>query len=249
MMHNRIAPLLMFGALVWAAPVTAQEMRPIVFDVWLPAGATLEIEGHKTTSTGEKRTFETPPVAVGKTYAYKVKVALGGKEVIKTLLLKTEGQQSIDLRASFQSAAEPIKSPKPAPIKGPTKPGYITYIEDGRLWVFRDGSKEVAAFLMDGELAKHVVRPGIGPKGMTIKGPDAETVVEFLLTQDGFETVLEKDGGRVWVFKKGSKEFVAFKKDGELAKHIVRIKAGPMGMTIKAADAETIDAYMKAYKK
>ena len=38
------------------------------------------------------------------------------------------------------------------------------------------GAKELAEFAKGGELAKHVTRIGAGPKGATIKGPDAETL-------------------------------------------------------------------------
>lgn len=63
----------------------------------------------------------------------------------------------------------------------------------------------------------------------------------------GFYTQVEE--GRLWVFRSGSEELKAFKKDGELAKSVSRIGAGPDGMTIKAPDAETIDAYLAAGQK
>ena len=53
-------------------------------------------------------------------------------------------------------------------------------MEDGRLWVFRHGSKEYADFQKHGELAKHVVRPAAGPNRVTIKAPDIETVNAYL---------------------------------------------------------------------
>ena len=53
-------------------------------------------------------------------------------------------------------------------------------MEDGRLWVFREGAKELSLFEEAGELAKHVIRPGAGPGGMTIKGPDADTIDAYL---------------------------------------------------------------------
>lgn len=123
------------------------------------------------------------------------------------------------------------------------KPGFVTVIEDGRLWVFRAGSKDLADFEKHGELAKHVVRPGAGPGGMTIKAPDNETIAAYIVAREGFKTILED--GRVWVFRAGSKDLVDFQKHGELAKHVVRPGAGPDGMTIKAPDAETIDAYLR----
>ncbi|MEX0866922.1 MAG: hypothetical protein WD030_06150 [Pirellulales bacterium] len=122
------------------------------------------------------------------------------------------------------------------------KSGFVTLIEDGRLWVFHESSEELADFTSQGELAKHVIRPGAGPGGMTIKAPDAETLDEYLLAKPGFMTKVED--GRLWVIALGSEEEAAFKKDGELAKHVIQPAAGPNGMTIKAPDAETIAKYM-----
>lgn len=123
------------------------------------------------------------------------------------------------------------------------KPNFVTLVEDGRLWVFRRGSKELADFRKHGELAKHVVRPGAGPGGMTIKAPDNETIAAYTVAREGFRTIVED--GRVWVFRAGSKELADFQKHGELAKHVVRPGAGPDGVTLKAPDAETIDAYLR----
>jgi hypothetical protein len=61
-----------------------------------------------------------------------------------------------------------------------TKPGFYTEVKDGRLWVFREGSKELAEFKKSGEPAQQVTRVGAGPKGMTIKGPDAKTIDDYL---------------------------------------------------------------------
>jgi len=161
----------------------------------------------------------------------------------------------------YQKQGEPEKhvtrlnaGPRKLTIKAPdvetledylaAKPGFVTKYEDGRLWVFRQGSKELESFRKDGELAKHVIRPGMGPRGMTIKGPDTETIVLYVAAQEGFETLLEE--GRLWVFRAGCKEFDEFKKQGELAKQVSRIHAGPMRLTIKAPDAETLDSYLKA---
>ncbi|MBN1417810.1 MAG: hypothetical protein JXP34_03490 [Planctomycetes bacterium] len=60
------------------------------------------------------------------------------------------------------------------------KPGFYTKIKDGRLWVFREGSKELETFLANGDYPLQVVRPGAGPNGMTIKGPDAATIDAYM---------------------------------------------------------------------
>jgi hypothetical protein len=124
------------------------------------------------------------------------------------------------------------------------KCGFVTRVEDGRLWVFRTGSAELGDYLKHGELAKHVVQPGVGPMGMTVKAPDAETIQDYLVCRPGFVTKV--DDGRLWVFRSGAKELAEFEKSGELVKSVARLSAGPMGMTLKGPDAETLDAYIYA---
>jgi hypothetical protein len=61
-----------------------------------------------------------------------------------------------------------------------SKPGFHTEVKDGRLWVFRDGSKDLAEFKQHGEPAKQVTRIGGGPNGMTIKSSDAKVIDEYM---------------------------------------------------------------------
>jgi hypothetical protein len=61
-----------------------------------------------------------------------------------------------------------------------SKPGFYTEVKDGRLWVFRDGSKELAEFKQHGEPARQVTRIGGGPNGMTIKSSDAKVIDEYM---------------------------------------------------------------------
>ncbi len=60
------------------------------------------------------------------------------------------------------------------------KPGFYTEVRDGRLWVLREGSKELEEFKKHGELAHQVTRVGAGPKGMTIKSSDAKVIDDYL---------------------------------------------------------------------
>lgn len=143
-----------------------------------------------------------------------------------------------------RSEAAPVAPSEATEHDTLAKPGFVTHIEDGRLWVFRAGSPELAAFEQAGELAKHVIRPGAGPGGMTIKAPDIETLQAYLAAKEGFVTRMED--GRVWVFIEGSSELAAFEKHGELAKHVIRPGAGPAGMTVKAPDVETLQSYLYA---
>jgi hypothetical protein len=122
------------------------------------------------------------------------------------------------------------------------KPGFVTRVEAGRLWVFRAGSAELATVESGGELAKHTTQIGAGPGGMTVKGPDNETILEYLAAKPGFETVVQD--GRLWVFQEGSKDAETIKSGGELAKHVTRVNSGPLDTTIKSPDSETLDAYI-----
>ncbi len=124
------------------------------------------------------------------------------------------------------------------------KRGFLAEISDGRVWVFRTGSQELADYYASGEPAKHVIRPGAGPNGMTLKAPDTETITEYVAAAEGFETVIED--GRIWVFRAGSPELAEYRTSGEPAKQVIRPGAGPQGMTVKAPDTETLDAYLQS---
>lgn len=60
------------------------------------------------------------------------------------------------------------------------KAGFVTKEEDGRLWVFVEGSKELADFEKHGEPSVHVSRIGEGPEGMTLKGPSYDVLNAYL---------------------------------------------------------------------
>ena len=120
------------------------------------------------------------------------------------------------------------------------KRGFVTIEEDGRLWVFTTNAGELGEVLAGRELAKHVIRPGAGPGGMTLKSTDAATIDAYLVAKTGFVTKVED--GRLWVFRAGSAELAEFETAGELAEHVIRPGAGPAGMTVKGPDAETVDA-------
>lgn len=63
------------------------------------------------------------------------------------------------------------------------KPGYVTAIEKGRLWVFKDGSKELEDFRKHGEPTVSNMKIGAGPDGMTMKGPSMEIIEAYLAAQ------------------------------------------------------------------
>ncbi len=61
-----------------------------------------------------------------------------------------------------------------------SKPGFYTEIRDGRLWVFRQGSKDIDDFKKHGEPVKQVTRIGASPNGMTIRSSDAAVIDDYL---------------------------------------------------------------------
>lgn len=103
---------------------------------------------------------------------------------------------------------------------------FRTEVEDGRLWVMQGNQQKSD---------KHVTLIGKGPGGMTIKAPDKDTAYAFLAYRKGFVTEIED--GRLWVLRDGQEK---------AEKHVTVIGKGPAGLTIKALDRETIDAYLAA---
>lgn len=126
------------------------------------------------------------------------------------------------------------------------KPGFVVMEEDGRLWVFRAGSDDLAMFREVGEPAEQVVRPRAAPGGVTVKSTDNATIDEYLTTLPGFYTRM--DDGRLWVFRADSAELEEFLQTGDPAKQVVRPLAGPFGLTIKAVDTAVIDEYLAAWE-
>lgn len=67
----------------------------------------------------------------------------------------------------------------PAFADGYDKPGFVTKLEKGRLWVFAAGSKELAEFEKNGEPTIAVSKIGEGPEGMTLRGPSVEVIEAY----------------------------------------------------------------------
>jgi phosphopantetheine adenylyltransferase len=122
------------------------------------------------------------------------------------------------------------------------KEGFTLIEEEGRLWVFRKDSADLAKFLAEGEPAKQVIRPVAGVNGVTLKSTESETIDEYITTLPGWATIMED--GRLWVFRAKSEELAQFIEEGEPAKQVVRPLAGPYGMTLKGVSGEDLDAYM-----
>src|SRR5438552_3531171 len=87
-------------------PLAAQgtaETKEAYLVVTLPESATLLVDGYTTKTTGETRRFETPPLVMGKKYAYKLKATWKddkGMEVVRErkVTVKAGEETSVDLR-------------------------------------------------------------------------------------------------------------------------------------------------------
>jgi uncharacterized protein (TIGR02246 family) len=93
------------GAVALAAFVlaTAQEAdrQPISIELLVPGDAQVEFDGNKTTEIGERRTFTTPSLGVGKEYHYRLTVTSQGKVVKREITVSHKGKNSFDLRPDF----------------------------------------------------------------------------------------------------------------------------------------------------
>jgi hypothetical protein len=139
-------------------------------------------------------------------------------------------------------------------IKGPdmgtilayiaAKEGFYTQIIDGRVWVFAYGDGGLADFIVKGPSDKHSTKIGAGPAGMTVKGPDMDTILDYIAAKPGFYTKVID--GRVWVFKGATPELMEFLAMGPSDKHSTKVGAGPGGMTVKAPNSKVITEYVIA---
>lgn len=63
------------------------------------------------------------------------------------------------------------------------KPGFVTIVEKGRLWVFKEDSKELADFRAHGEPTIAVMKIGEGPEGMTLKSSSLDVIDAYKAAQ------------------------------------------------------------------
>jgi len=76
-------------------------------------------------------------------------------------------------------AVEAVKPAAAAPSYD--KPGFVTAVVKGRLWVFADGSPELTAFRETGKTpAVHATRVKAGPAGMTLIAPDLSILDAYM---------------------------------------------------------------------
>jgi hypothetical protein len=127
------------------------------------------------------------------------------------------GAQAAERTASPEAIAAPTTCPF-------AKPGFVTSIEDGHLWVLKEGQEKSE---------KHITLVRGGPARMTIKAVERETALAYLAAKPGF--AVEIEDGRIWALRPGQEKS---------EKHISLVGAGPMGMTVKALDRETARLYV-----
>ena len=91
---------------------------------------------------------------------------------------------SIALVLVLALVATPACGDKPAEegggAKSYAKEGFAVFEEDGRLWVFREGSEGLKEYEKSGEPAKSVTSIGSGPDGKTIRSGDMETIKAYM---------------------------------------------------------------------
>jgi uncharacterized protein (TIGR03000 family) len=109
-----LAVVTLLGCLA-GSPVCAQsgeKTAVIHITIRLPADAALFIDEHKTQETGDVRTFRTPPLSEGRSYAYVLKATADGKTVTRPILVAHGVDNCFDLRADFLPAADSKVHPK-----------------------------------------------------------------------------------------------------------------------------------------
>jgi hypothetical protein len=208
-----------------------------------PAGLTVKAPDKETilrylaAKPGFVATVDEGRIWVFRTGSEELKTVTDGGELAKHVTRVNAGPLDTTLKAPDKETLDEYIA---------WKPGFVTFVADERLWVFHDGSKDLSTFHTQGELVKHVTRVGAGPGGMTVKGPDRETIVDYVTALEGFETFVNSEG-RLWVFRIDSKALEDFYKTGKPEKHITLVGAGPLDLTIKSPDRETAEAYLRVY--
>ncbi len=124
------------------------------------------------------------------------------------------------------------------------KPGFVTMRIDNRLWIFREDSPELAEFQETGEPSHCVTVTDVGPEGMTLRGPDHDTIHSYLCCREGF--FVQALDGELWVFETESPELEAFLRGARPAEPATLENAGPRGLTLRGADEETLRRYLDA---
>lgn len=118
----------LLGLTVWfGKPQVARAAdAPVVVVTIVPADATVWFDGTKTTQTGMTRRFVSPPVAAGRTYAYRIRVvAEGDRKLDETRRLSVQAGDQITL--DFSGAQVREARGKVRDSGAGSEPGAATY--------------------------------------------------------------------------------------------------------------------------
>jgi len=88
------------------APVSTPTTSATIV-VSLPAEAKLTIDGNPTTSTSERRVFNSPPLTPGKTYHYtlKAEVAVAGKTEVITKVVDVQAGRETEAKLELPASS------------------------------------------------------------------------------------------------------------------------------------------------
>jgi uncharacterized protein (TIGR03000 family) len=103
--------------------------QPISIKLLVPADARVEFDGVKTTQTGERRTYDTPPLSAGREYHYALTVTSQDKVVKREITIGLQRNNTFDFRPDFVAArtagvstAEPARAPDQEVVKSVAVP-------------------------------------------------------------------------------------------------------------------------------
>src|SRR5262249_24874078 len=86
-------------------PAKEGNKQAVHIELYVPADAKVAFDGSPTMETGEKRSYISPPLAVGREYTYVLTVTWQGNVVTKDLRVRPGKVNGVDLRADFGLAS------------------------------------------------------------------------------------------------------------------------------------------------
>ncbi len=232
------------------APAPAKKQRATSSRYGKPGYSVYEIDGRLwvfRTGSKEHDSFLTKGESAKR--VTRISSGPGGKTLVGASTPVLESYEAL-----WPKAAAPAAQPRRSMAGGMTSAspygvhGFAVFEDDGRLWVFRKGSKHLTTYKTKGEPAKRVTLIAEGPQGKTLMGSDTEAMKDyaasFRYAWPGF--AVYGDDGRLWVFRRGSSAHQTFLTKGEPAKRVTLIGEGPDGITLLGAERATLDSYLRA---
>lgn len=72
-------------------------------------------------------------------------------------------------------------SAEPRDVHKYDRPGFVTFVGGGELWVFRADSPALARFEREGAPSRSITLVGAGPAGMNVRSVDRVTITDYLM--------------------------------------------------------------------